>query len=99
MPFIVTGYNADGVNGRGAVARENHVADLHSVDKGIQRIFSAIFGKVSLVCDFFFILIPSDSDVPIFQTLGSGGVIPGSFERNLPDVGEGIHSKIFHLDG
>ena len=77
MPFIFTHDNADGINRSRAVTRKHNITDLHTVHKGIQNYSTTII-KIGFICNVLPIIVPSNTNVAIFQALRTDRVIPGS---------------------
>ena len=87
MPLIFASNNTDGIDGGCTVTGKDDIPDLHFVDKGVQHNTTTGYGKVSFIGNILAVVIPSNADMIVFQTFGSGGVIAGSFQRYLPNVG------------
>ena len=74
MPFIFTYDNANSINRSRTVTRKHNITDLHTVHKSIQNYSTTII-KIGFICNVLTIIVPSDTDVAIFQALRTNRVI------------------------
>ena len=95
MPFALACDDTYRINGCGAITGKNNITYLHTVHKGVQHYLAAICSKVCFIGNVLAVIIPANTDMPIFETFGTDGIIACSIQRNLPDIGVLTDAKIF----